>query len=220
MSRIANELRSEIASLTHFLTGNNFLVANQLPQIKVAGPIYEVGWSKDGSNISPALRNIPYREVYGYFLEAQQYNFILPKGELVQFLYRFNNESLIEARVCYLPKPKDFDFEEGNSSLNPNEEIPLIRIDFSPSKKRAISHSATHMHLGYTEDCRIPTSAPVAPNTFMLFILRSFYASQLSNSLETVLLRSRCFDDSLLAGENKAVHFKIPGNIVRHINPS
>lgn len=207
MSRIANEIRSEISSLTILLTGSNFLIDSRLAVLKSRGGLTEVGWSKDGVNISPILRDIPYRDCYRHLYDNQQYNFVLSDGALIQLLYRFNAEVLVEQRVCFFPAPRDVDEQSEDRA---NEEIPVIRIDYSPEQAETMTHSSSHMHLGHARDCRIPTSAPIAPSTFVLFILRSFYLEKLTEDLARILLTTRTFPESILTAEKEAVHFAVP----------
>lgn len=208
MSRLANKVRSEISSLTQLLTERNLSIDSRLAQIKIRGRICEVGWDKEGANIAFLLKDISYDEYYRYMYENQQYNLILPDGALIQLLYRFDRETLSEQRVCYFPPPKNQDSDPESNY----DETPLIRIDYNPSQTKLYSHSATHLHLGYTKDCRIPTSAPIAPQTFVLFILQSFYSDKLKPELESILLKSRCFPESILKKEKKIAHFAVPSS--------
>lgn len=234
MSRIANEIRSEIASLTRLLTAESVTEASRPTELRVVnGRIYEVGWSKEGPDIAFALKNVPYRSIYSYLLKNEQYNFILRDGSLIQLLYKFSAEQLIEQRLCYFPRPRNFssDFtgeqeerediaEEDNSALlesalieNETEsydELPLIRIDYNPGQHKPVSHAATHLHLGYTKNCRIPSSRPVAPITFILFILRSFYPDDLLLGLGEKLEETRSFKETILGEERECVHLAVP----------
>lgn len=215
MSKVANEVRGEISSLTVHLIAKGLTLASRIAELKVSGSISEVGWAKEGAFVAPALKNTSYLDVYNYFYKQQQYNLVLLDGALIQLLYKFEKEKLIEHRICYLPRPKNV----GHGSEQENiatiyEEIPLIRIDYSPSQTIPINHSSTHLHLGYTEHCRIPTSAPVAPSTFILFILRSFYRGYLEEhpELEAQLSKSRCFPASILKEEKEVVYFNVPSS--------
>ncbi len=209
MSRLANEIRSEISSLTQLLTQESLSIDSRIAQLQMRNGICEVGWSKNGPNIALALKDIGYSECHKYFFSNQQYNLILPDGALLQFLYRFEKEKLIEHRVSYMPAPTDFDDNE-EFDIASNAALP-IRIDFSPDQAVLINHSAAHVHLGHNVDWRIPTSAPITPKDFTLFILRSFYADKLSPKIITALCQSRsAFPESIEEIEKEAIYIKVP----------
>ncbi len=227
-------MRGEIASLTLLLAEKGIITSVRIAQLRKSGAIFEVGWSEDGPNIAPALKNAPYSEIYTYLSQNRQYNFMLKDGSLIQLLYRFTNRILVEQRVCYYPVPKDFrdesresderiedlDLEMTHPSFAESDaeqheevtysEIPVIRIDYSPERHKAISHAAAHLHLGHTTDCRIPTSAPIAPYAFVLFILRCFYSKELTPELEKQLTTPQCFSESIVKAEKACVYLNVP----------
>lgn len=241
MSRIANEFRAEIASITRLLTEKGIALQSRNPEVKTIGEVVEVGWSKSGPNLSIALKGALYEKIYTNLRSDQQYNFVLKDGSFIQLLYKFNREELVEQRACYYPVPKELRAEqdaeitgiesedleiESESEITTtetshddfesyeipfqSEEPPLIRIDHNPSAHEPISHSATHLHLGNTKNCRIPTSAPVPPKTFILFILRSFYPHLLTSDIEEILSDSMKFPLSITEDEKECVHVNIP----------
>lgn len=122
MSRLANEIRGEISSITQHLTADGLAVSSRVAEIRNNGSIYEVGWSKEGPNIAPALKNVPYRDIYNYLRDNEQYNLIFRDGGLLQLLYKFNGEKLIEQRVCYFPVPSSV--AEADSELTSDDADP------------------------------------------------------------------------------------------------
>ena len=50
-----------------------------------------------------------------------------------------------------------------------------IRLDYDPANHRDVLHPQCHLTLGQFENCRIPVTGPIMPNTFLLFVLRNFY---------------------------------------------
>jgi len=216
MSRIANEIRVEIADLTRILTACGLAIDSRIAQIHKLGTSYEVNWDKEKNvSISFMLKNVPYSTIFKNLVEGHHYNFRLCDGAIIQFLYKFKNEELIAHRVCYFPAP--YDPESMSDTDNTDRlftELPIIRIDYSPDSSEELIHPTTHLHLGHANNCRIPTSAPIRPNTFILFILRSFYNNVFTvhKSLEKSLNIVEGFSDTLLSTEKEAPHLKIPSN--------
>ena len=58
------------------------------------------------SDVSIALKDIPYSELYEYLLSKRQFNFRLLDGGLIQIMYCFDgNQELLKHRLCYFPSP-------------------------------------------------------------------------------------------------------------------
>ncbi len=105
MSRLASEIRGEIASIVNFLTEKGLAIYSRQTYSRNYNGITEVGWSQEGPNISIALKNLPYKDIYGHLLNNQQYNFVLSDGALIQLLYKFNGNQIIEHRLGFFPAP-------------------------------------------------------------------------------------------------------------------
>jgi hypothetical protein len=145
-------------------------------------------------NISFALRNQPYEEIYEECVKEKAYNFMLIDGALIQMMYNVENNELIKHRLAYYPKPNSErfidspdDFEEihfGTDMFTDIDEkravVFPIRIDFDLDKSKFVNceHSFVHLTLGNHNECRIPVSKPISPNKFISFILMSFYLSK------------------------------------------
>jgi hypothetical protein len=52
-----------------------------------------------------------------------------------------------------------------------------VRFDYNSERHDLIFEPKSHLHLGHTENCRIPISKPLCPYAFIRFILLSFYSS-------------------------------------------
>lgn len=145
------------------------------------------------SDVSIALKDIVYSELYDYLLSKRQYNFRLLDGGLIQIMYCFGgNQELLKHRLCYFPSP-NFEAFQNDPSLYMDESVyyadvilksilPVpVRFDFDPSNFTELEHPACHLSLGQYKNCRIPTFAPICPANFMNFILRSFYYTATSD---------------------------------------
>ncbi|MBN6516822.1 DUF2290 domain-containing protein [Acinetobacter pittii] len=151
---------------------------------------YEIGFKK-GIEISSALKNIPYQDIYTSVLEEKSYHVHLIDGGLISFSYIFEKKDdhfvLKKHRLSFYPSPSLPSFEDC-PDLYEQDEIFLectkknlvkfpIRFDYDPKNHINVSHPASHVTFGQFLNCRIPVSMPVTPRKFILFLLRNFYYS-------------------------------------------
>lgn len=133
-----------------------------------------------------ALKNIPYLDIYNELEGNDQYHIKLPDGGLLIFQYTFDpNDNLTKHRLGFFPSPALPTIDEAPELYNKDHlygDILLsrivrfpVRFDFDPSSYRPRIHPHSHLTFGQFDNCRIPVSCPVPPNTFFLFILRNFY---------------------------------------------
>lgn len=183
---IEKEIIKQIKYISSALIGTNLSISYNDVASK-AGVIY---WA-DYKNISFALRNVSYEEIYYECVKERAFNFMLIDGALIQLMYKYSNEEVTQHRLAFYPNPnisryQEFpdDYEELFFGCEPFAEMiegkiiafPL-RFDFDSDEKKFVeySHSYSHLTLGNFENCRIPVSKPISPNKFISFILRSFY---------------------------------------------
>lgn len=133
-----------------------------------------------------ALKNVPYSDIYEELESNNQYHIKLPDGGLLIFQYTFDNQDvLLKHRLGYFPCPI-LPSQEEAPDLYARDELYgdliakrivrfPIRFDFDPICYRPVFHAHSHMTLGQFENCRIPASHPLPPNTFLNFIVRNFY---------------------------------------------
>jgi hypothetical protein len=134
-----------------------------------------------------ALRDIPYEEIYQEIDGNDAYHIKMPDGGLLIFQYQFDGEdALVKQRLAFFPCADLPSYEEapflyendelyGDVTLTRLVRFP-IRIDYHPLAYKEIVHPHCHLTLGQFDGCRIPVSGPVMPNTFLMFLLRNFYA--------------------------------------------
>jgi hypothetical protein len=149
-----------------------------------------VTWSKQ-KNLSIALKNIDYREIYKELNNTKNYNIKMIDGALIQMLYTFSKKEIISHTLAFYPSPnleryedniedyEEYYYGEGvyaNIILKHIVSFPL-RFDYSPKQYVDVVHPSVHMHLGLYKDCRIPVSTPLTPNVYIGFLLRNFYSS-------------------------------------------
>jgi len=138
-------------------------------------------------NLTIAMKNIEYREIYIALLKTNSFNFKMLDGGLIQLLYTFSGPTLVKHRLAYFPSP-DFEtfqnepelyLEDGIYAdiLQKNVTAFPIRFDFDASdhKHIDIAHPKSHLTLGQYQNCRIPVLAPLSPVVFIKFLLQHFY---------------------------------------------
>jgi hypothetical protein len=176
-------------------------------------------------DLSIALKNIEYSELYIELDKNKEYNIKMIDGALLQLLYTFSKKSkrkkskLISHRLAFFPSPFLHDFQN-EPELYETDEIyadiiaknilPVpIRFDYDPSNFKELEHPSCHLTLGQFKNCRIPVSAPITPNAFISFILRSFYNTALKKHTDTLDFSSDLFDETITTTEKKILHFAI-----------
>jgi len=147
------------------------------------------------TDISLALKNISYEEIYEEIDKAKNYNIKMLDGALIQIMYSFSNrgKQLAAHRLAFFPSPHKESYDENPQAY---EELYFgecvyydivmkhairfpIRFDYDDDSSKHVDmvHPKSHLHLGQYEHCRIPVRSPLTPNTFIKFILRNFYYS-------------------------------------------
>ncbi|MDP3444869.1 MAG: DUF2290 domain-containing protein, partial [Ignavibacteria bacterium] len=89
-----------------------------------------------------------------------------------------------------------------------------IRFDYDPENVKSVDHPSSHLTLGQYQNCRIPIKAPITPNIFIDFILRSFYntahrkfSEELKFDLKTL------FESTIDNAEKRILHLAIWNNL-------
>lgn len=138
-------------------------------------------------NLSVAMRNINYSEIYEELERSKSFNFRMLDGAMVQLLYTFKNGAIESHRLAYFPspileafqnEPELYENDEIYADIVKRNVVPFpIRFDYSDSvaKHIDIRHPKSHLTLGQYQNCRIPVHSPLTPIVFITFLLRNFY---------------------------------------------
>lgn len=177
---------NQINKITSSLIGTSFITNQNFPSDKEN----KIAWS-GFKDISFALKNIPYINLYNECLKESAFNFILLDGAIIQLMYEFDGDKLIKHRLAFYPSPnveryqdavEDFEEVYFGSKLfadifDSHVVVFPLRIDYDVDKNKYVehNHSFAHLTLGNYKNCRVPVNKPFSPNKFILFILRSFY---------------------------------------------
>lgn len=210
-----NTIKNQINNITSNLIAIGLSVEQNFPSIN-DGSIYISG-NKD---LSIALKNISYKEIYEILEKGKNYNIKMIDGALIQLMYNFEGNELKKYRLAFFPSPNLEEFQNDNEIyetdelyadiLDKNIVTTPIRFDYDPNNHKVIEHPKSHLTIGQYKNCRIPINTAITPNIFMDFILRNFYNtthSKFSSQLnfDKVILFENCIHDN----EEKILHIAI-----------
>jgi hypothetical protein len=170
-------------------------------------------------DISIAMKNIAYREIYKQLDESKNYNLKMLDGALIQMLYDFKGDELISHHLAFFPSPS-LESYQNEPDIYEEDEIYAdiltknivtfpIRFDYDPKHFEEIEHPKTHATLGQYKNCRIPVSEPLTPEIFITFILRNFYNTAFQKYTDKFSISNNRFDVSITNKEKYLLHFEI-----------
>ena len=202
---IKQTIFNQINTITSSLISVGLSVEQNFPSLKDES-IYISG----KQDLSIALKNIAYKEIYTVLDKEKNYNIKMIDGALIQFMYLFDNDELVKYRLAFFPSPSLEEFQN-NSEIYETDEIYAdiiakniiptpIRFDYDPKNSIKIEHPNSHLTVGQYQNCRIPVSIPITPNIFIDFILRNFYHTAQNKYMEElnfnkVVLFENCIED-------------------------
>jgi hypothetical protein len=215
----ANIVLQEIYSMTEKLISINLSVSQNYPS-SISTSDYGVQITFSGaSNLSVALKNIEYHEIYRQLDRSNNYNLKLIDGALIQLSYTFSSEKLVSHRLCFFPspsfepfqnEPEIYELDEIYADVIAKNILPVpIRFDFDPSNFCEYDHPQSHLTLGQYKNCRIPVSSAISPSVFIVFILRSFYNTAYKKFENLFQKAPILFDESITPNEKKHLHISI-----------
>ena len=172
--------------------------------------------------VSVALRDRRYHEVYERLVEARAYNVKMLDGALIQMMYRFGAGELTHHRLAFFSAPHLDEFQN-SPEIYLNDEmyadvvarnvVPVpLRFDYDAAAgaERAATHPLSHLTLGQYRNCRIPVSAPVTPFRFIEFILRNFYHRAFATHEPEMPAAGETFGATIRPHERRLLHIMVP----------
>lgn len=172
--------------------------------------------------ISIALRDRPYGEIYRHLIQERAYNVKLPDGAMLQMMYEFSSATLRRHRLAFFPSPYLEEFQN-NPDIYLNDDIYAdvvarsivsfpIRVEYDARDDfhQKLVHPKSHMTLGQYENCRIPVTAPMTPIRFVDFILRNFYHTAFNRYADKLPKLSGAFPETIVLSERSVVHVVVP----------
>lgn len=213
-------VRNQMQKIVEELIFVNLSVDQTFPSKRTEGSETKIDFGK--ADISVALRNKPYKEIYNELSNAKSYNFKLIDGAIVQLMYKFEANELKNHRLAFFPSPYLEEYQN-NPELYENDEIyaDVIRKDIVPFPIRFdfdsrtevvvdVEHPQSHLTLGHYLNCRIPVSAPLTPSQFILFILRNFYNTAFAKYSEKITSFNDSFEQTITGKERNLIYIQIP----------
>lgn len=214
------QVMQEIVMLTSKVIAIGISERENSPCIHIDGSFTDIGIS-GVKDISLALKNMCYEELYHAMHEEKFYNFKFPDGGLVQLLYRFENNEIKKHRLAYFPSPS-FESFQNEAEIYMEDHmytevldrriLPVpVRFDFDATDGvfEELLHPKSHFTLGQYKNCRIPVCSPITPFLFMDFILRSFYNTAMLNFSDQLNMQFTRFPESATALEKDRIHIRI-----------
>jgi hypothetical protein len=213
------ELYKEINDITQKLISIGLSDKQNYPSSTPTGKgSCKIAYSKM-QDLSIALRNVDYKEMYEELDRNDNYNVKMIDGALIQLMYSYENFSLVSHRLAFLPSPflenfqndpEIYEDDEIYADIIAKNILPVpIRFDYDPANHQELDHPKSHLTLGQFKNCRIPVCSPIAPSTFISFILRSFYNTAFKKFTAQLTFSSKLFDKTITSGEKKILHIAI-----------
>ncbi|MEG3911504.1 DUF2290 domain-containing protein [Microcoleus sp. w2-18bC1] len=179
---------------------------------------YKIAYS-GMQDLSIVLKNVDYKEMYEELDRNDNYNIKMIDGALIQLMYTYENSSLISHRLAFFPSPflenfqndpEIYEKDEIYADIIAKNILPVpIRFDYDPDNHQELDHPKSHLTLGQFKNCRIPVCSPIAPSTFISFILRSFYNTAFKKFTAQLTFSSKLFQKTITSGEKKILHIAI-----------
>jgi hypothetical protein len=211
--RIRNCLDTLVNNNLATITNNTVQIANNGRGIITWGTGIEQG---------NALSAKPFASIeeYSYYLKYNMLNALLYDGSFLQISYIFENNQVIEHRLCYYPCPFDLDSDLLVSEpvldvvecyMNKSKYIRIrtpIRFDYR-KKMPYVGHSESHVHLN-KDDCRCPLVGPIDIWDFVKFIIYNFYSDRFQQIFGKNLQKDRwSYDHTITEDERQLIHFAL-----------
>ncbi|MCI5209986.1 MAG: DUF2290 domain-containing protein [Candidatus Electrothrix sp. ATG2] len=222
MSPSPEQIRKQMEKATADLVGLSLCDRQNFPSMRNIGQgCCEIGISDKG-NISYALKNLSYRDIYTELNRMQSYNMRMLDGALIHMMYRFRNNQIEAHRLAFSPSPFLEEFQN-NPDTYLNDEVyaevvmknivPFpLRFDFDCREEVVVEgdHPKSHLTLGQYQNCRIPVSAPLTPYHFIRFILRNFYNTAYRKYCNKLSSFNDHFEISISKTERELLYVQLP----------
>ena len=128
-----------------------------------------------------------YNDIFDLIHKNRQFTVLMFDNTIVNIEYTFKDNELDKSRCLILPDLRLYaggDYYEDYSNNRSNIDLEFLqkyqlrfpfRIDYDKASFKAGSHPSSHVHLGFSEGCRIPISCALRPRMIFQFILENFY---------------------------------------------
>lgn len=177
---------------------------------------------KGAEYVSIAMGDIEYGAIHRELSDKRSYNMKLVDGALLQLMYRFDGERLLQHRLAFYPSASLLPFQDDPDAYMRDELfidiinrriVPFpLRFDFDDRDGVPVdvTHPRSHLSLGDVKKCRMPVTAPLTPRWFIEFILRNFYQTDTHDFVLDLPRHHVHFEDSITNSERALIHIQVP----------
>ncbi|MFL0070263.1 DUF2290 domain-containing protein, partial [Tenacibaculum maritimum] len=125
----------------------------------------------------------------------QNPNTFVTKNDFLMSLFEENE--IVENYEELITEIKEEEFEQFQIEQDINAEAHIIRYDYDCEHYKKLTHSASHLHIGFSRSMRIPIKSILTPLEFVFFTIRHTYSDYWESSFnkcqnfETMLLNEK-----------------------------
>lgn len=207
---------NQIKQLTNDLVSISLCDDQNFPVLR--GTLESCSIEIDSPDVSTALKNIPYHEMYEEMCKKRSYNIKMIDGALLILQYRVEDNNLVGHRLCFFPNPNLSEFQNNPDIfweddiyldiIDPRIVVVPIRFDFDCREDvvKEIDHPVSHLTLGQYSNCRIPVARPLTPYHFISFIIRNFYHTAYTKFCDNLSQYSTNFSPTIAPSEKNIIH--------------
>jgi hypothetical protein len=167
------------------------------------------------------MGDIDYSDIHRELTKKKSYSAKFLDGGLLQLMYRFEGDQLLQHRLAHYPSADLRPFQEDPESYMRDELyveiisrriVPFpVRFDFDVKNHEDVIHPKCHLTLGDVKDCRMPVTGPLTPRWFFEFILRNFYQTKEHDFVAALPKHRLQFEATITQKERGLIHLAIPG---------
>ncbi len=217
-----NGTRNRINDLIGYLVERGLADAQHYAYLEDVGSgLLRVSF-QGAKQVSIALRDRSYGDIYELLAEARAYNVKMLDGALIQMMYLFADRKVSRHRLAFFPAPHLEEFQNSPeiyltdqmyADVVARNVVPVpLRFDYDAAgnAELATTHPRSHLTLGQYRNCRIPVTAPVTPHRFIEFILRNFYHRAFSLRAQELPAAGEAFAETIRSRERRLLHVTVP----------
>lgn len=221
MAEIPRRIKDDLDALIAELIRVGICDDSNFTAIRLNGNRCDITF-KGADYVSIALGDIEYQKIHREFIEKRSYNMKLIDGAILQLMYRFEGEQLLQHRLAFYPSPRLAPFQDDPDSYMRDELfveiierriVPFpLRFDFDNRDGVPVNvvHPKSHLSIGEVKGCRIPVTSPLTPRWFVEFILRNFYQTESHDFVRELPDHRIHFEESITFGERGLIHIQVP----------
>ena len=217
----ARLIKLELDALTANLIERGLCDDSNFSALRQSGGVWEVTFN-GAEYVSIGLGDIDYGELYGELEAKRSYNVKLIDGGLIQLMYAFRQERLLQHRLAFFPSPTLRQFQEDADAYLRDELfleivsrriVPFpLRFDFDDRDgvHVEVRHPRSHLTLGDAKCCRVPVTSGVTPRWFFEFVIRNFYQTESHDFVSALPGHKLQLPLSITARESTLMHLAVP----------